>query len=61
MKYSIHSSQTGEVLVKEIELDETTVENLSSDNAEGHFRAGAIAELTGAGIDEMQSVYAIVR
>lgn len=61
MTYTIHSSLTGEVLVKSIELDSDTVENLSSDTPEGHFRAGSVDELVAAGIDKNQSVYAIVR
>lgn len=62
MTYSIHSSKTGEILIKRIELDETEIEALSSDSAEGHFRAGALAndELTNAGLDKDQIVYAIV-
>lgn len=60
MNYSIHSSSTGEVLIKSIELPEDRVENLSSDNSEGHFRAGSLDELADAGVDSRQSVFAIL-
>ena len=60
MNYEIHSSQTGEVLIKSIELPQDNVENLSSDTAEGHFKAGELSELVDAGLGEQQSVYAIV-
>ena len=59
-KYSIYNSLNGELIAKGIELPTDNVENLSSDNAEGHFRAGSLDELTEAGIDADQSVYAIV-
>ena len=58
--YSIHDSKTGEILVKSIELPQDQVENLSSDTAEGHFRAGTLDELTDAGIDSERVVYAII-
>lgn len=60
MTYSIHDSKTGVEIIHEIELPEDRVENLSSDTPEGHFRAGSLDELTDAGIDESQSVYAVV-
>ena len=58
--YSIHDSKTGEILVKSIELPQDQVENLSSDTAEGHFRAGTLDELTDVGIDSERIIYAIV-
>jgi len=59
MNYKICNSITGETLIKSIELPETNVENLSSDSAEGHFRAGSLDELVAAGIDANQSVFAL--
>jgi hypothetical protein len=61
MKYSIHDSATGNELVHSIELPEDNVENLSGDTPEGHFRAGSLDELAAVGIDEDQTVYAILR
>jgi hypothetical protein len=60
MNYSICNSVTGETIIQSIDLPEDRVENLSSDSAEGHFRAGSLDELVAAGIDEDQSVYALV-
>lgn len=57
MTYSIHDSKTGEVLINRIELDETQTENVSADNAEGHFQANLIDELSALG---ERSVYAIL-
>lgn len=57
-KYSIHESKTGNVIVKSIELDSTEIETVSSDSAEGHFRANRIKELANLGT---QSVYAIIQ
>jgi hypothetical protein len=59
--YSIQSSKSGETLIKSIDLPEDQVENLSSDNHEGHFFAGSLDELVAAGIDSDTSVYAILR
>ena len=59
--YSICDSKTGDTLIKSIELPADQVENLSSDTAEGHFRAGSLDELTEAGIDSERIVFAIVR
>ena len=59
MNYKICNSITGETLINSIELPETEVENLSSDSAEGHFRAGSLDELVAAGIDAGQSVFAL--
>ena len=61
MNYQICSSITGESLIDSIELPEDRVESASEDSTEGHFGAGLFEELVDAGIDEMQSVYAIVR
>ena len=61
MKYSIRDSRTGELLISSINLPFDQVENLSSDNSEGHFRAASLEELTEAGIDPEQIVFAIVR
>lgn len=63
MKYSIHSSKTGETLIQSIDLDETEIEAVSSDTPEGHFRAGELAndELVKAGLDKDESVYALVK
>ena len=61
MKYSIHDSRTGELLISSINLPFDRVENLSSDSPEGHFRAASLEELTEAGIDPEQIVFAIVR
>lgn len=58
-QYAIHDSKTGNVLLEDIELPEDRVEDLSGVNAEGHFRAGSLEELTAAGIDENQTVYAL--
>ena len=59
--YSICDSKTGDTLIKSIELPADQAENLSSDTAEGHFRAGSLDELTEAGIDSERIVFAIVR
>lgn len=59
--YSIHSSMTGEIIIKSIELPQDQVENLSLDNAEGHFLAGSLDELVEAGIDSREIVFAIVK
>ena len=59
--YSICDSKTCDTLIKSIELPADQVENLSSDTAEGHFRAGSLDELTEAGIDSERIVFAIVR
>ena len=61
MKYSIRDSRTDEILISSIDLPADQVENLSSDNSEGHFRAASLKELTEAGIDPTQIVFAIVR
>lgn len=45
MKYEICEAKTGNTLIKEIELPEDRVENLSSDSAEGFFRADQLDEL----------------
>ena len=58
MNYSIHSSRTGEKLLT-IELADDLVEYLSSDTAEGFFRAGQIDELIDAGLDSNEIVYAL--
>lgn len=57
MNYSIHSSQSGETLIQSIDLPEDRVETLSSDTAEGHFRADQLDELAALG---SVSVYAIL-
>ena len=57
--YSICDSKTGETIVKSIELPADQVENLSSDTAEGHFRAGSLDELIAAGVDADRIVYAL--
>ena len=59
--YSIYSSKTGEIIIKSIELPHDQVENLSLDNAEGHFRAGSLDELIDAGIDSSEIVFAIAK
>lgn len=59
--YSIHSSMTGEILIKAIDLPQDQVENLILDNAEGHFRAGSLDELVEAGIDSSEIVFATVK
>lgn len=59
--YSIHSSMTGEILIKSIDLPQDQVENLSLDNAEGNFRAGSLDELVEAGIDSSEIVFATVK
>lgn len=61
MKYSIHDSRTGEILISSINLPFDKVENLSSDNSEGDFRAASLEDLTEAGIDPEQIVFAIIR
>lgn len=61
MTYSINDSKTGDTLIKSIDLPQDQVENLSSDTAEGHFRAGSLDELTDAGIDPDRIVYALVK
>lgn len=58
MNYSIHSAASGETLIKEINLDQADIENLSSDNAEGFFKASQVTELESLGD---VTVYAIVR
>jgi len=57
MNYKIYS-HSGEFITT-VEVDETTMENLSSDNAEGHFEAGRCDDITAAGVDANQTVYAI--
>lgn len=57
---AIHNSLNGSLLAT-LSLPEDQVENLSADTEEGHFRAGSMDELTEAGIDPEQLVYAIVR
>ena len=59
--YSICDSKTGETIIKSIELPADQVENLSSDTAEGHFRAGSLDELTAAGVDADRIVYALCK
>lgn len=54
--YAIHDSKTGEELTR-MELPSDHVENLSSDSAEGHFRADGLGELSEFG---QRSVYAIL-
>ena len=61
MKYLIRDSRTGEILISSIELPADQVENLSLDSPEGHFRAASLEDLTEAGIDPEQIVFAIVR
>lgn len=54
--YKIYSASTGELLGK-YELDATEIENLSSDNDEGHFRADCAGGLESLG---ERTVYAIL-
>lgn len=44
MKYRIYESTTGN-LIGEVEVDQAEMENVSSDNAEGHFEADRLAEV----------------
>jgi hypothetical protein len=63
MKYSIHSSRSGELLVASVELDSIEIESLSSESSEGHFCAGALqnGEIVLAGVDKDASVFALAR
>lgn len=58
MEYKIYSSNTGELLCS-VQADETQIENLSSDNAEGHFRADRCDEIIAAGVEPGTDVYAL--
>ncbi len=58
--YSIHQSSNGAELAR-ITVDDTTeIENLSTDNTEGHFLAGQCGDVLAAGVDPFLSVYAII-
>ena len=61
MKYSIRDSRTDQILISSIDLQADQIENLSSDNSDGHFQAASLEDLTEAGIDPEQIVFAIVR
>ena len=58
--YSIHKSSNGTELVRITVEDTTEIENLSTENTEGHFWAGQCGDILAAGVDPFLSVYAII-